>query len=181
MPKLRQFGLFDFNPATGELRREGVPVKLQAQPAQVLGLLIANAGDVVTREALRKAVWGSETFVDFDRGLNFCIAQIRSALEIQRIHLALFRRCQRTGIVLLRRFRHLRQAEDSTGPLWRSPSSCRRLPSGPSSSRLKSPRCGWPWRVSITTPQRGVRRVGWWTDRTPSSRNWQRRGRAGLR
>ena len=80
MPDRRRFGLFDFDPASGELRREGIPVKLQAQPAQVLRILIANAGELVSRETLRKAVWGTETFVDFDRGLNFCIAQIRAAL-----------------------------------------------------------------------------------------------------
>jgi DNA-binding winged helix-turn-helix (wHTH) protein/TolB-like protein len=75
-----RFGLFDFDPGSGELRREGIPIRLQAQPAQVLALLLARAGEVVTREALREAVWGSGTFVDFERGLNFCIAQIRSAL-----------------------------------------------------------------------------------------------------
>jgi DNA-binding winged helix-turn-helix (wHTH) protein/TolB-like protein len=75
-----RFGIFDFDPAAGELRREGVLVRLQAQPAQVLALLVASAGEVVTRETLRQAVWGAETFVDFDRGLNFCVAQIRSAL-----------------------------------------------------------------------------------------------------
>ena len=75
-----RFGTYDFDPETGELRREGVPVRLQAQPAQVLALLVAKAGEVVTRETLRQAVWGAETFVDFDRGLNFCVAQIRNAL-----------------------------------------------------------------------------------------------------
>ena len=55
-------------------------MRLQAQPAQVLGLLIAGNGEVVTREALRDAVWNDGTFVDFDRGLNFCISQIRTAL-----------------------------------------------------------------------------------------------------
>ena len=79
MARLR-FGLFEFDPATSELRREGALVRLQSQPAQVLALLVANAGEVVTREALREAVWGTDTFVDFDRGLNFCIAQIRGAL-----------------------------------------------------------------------------------------------------
>jgi DNA-binding winged helix-turn-helix (wHTH) protein/TolB-like protein len=79
MPRVR-FGLFDFDPASGELRREAVPVRLQAQPAQVLGVLISQAGEVVTRETLREAVWGSGTVVDFERGLNFCIAQIRAAL-----------------------------------------------------------------------------------------------------
>jgi DNA-binding winged helix-turn-helix (wHTH) protein/TolB-like protein len=76
-----RFGLFDFDPARGELRRDGEPVRLQAQPAQVLAVLLSNAGEVVTRDTLRQAVWGTETFVDFDRGLNFCIAQIRSALS----------------------------------------------------------------------------------------------------
>jgi DNA-binding winged helix-turn-helix (wHTH) protein/TolB-like protein len=75
-----RFGLFDFDPATRELRREGVPVRLQAQPGQVLAVLLEHACEVVTREQLRQAVWGTETFVDFDRGLNFCIAQIRAAL-----------------------------------------------------------------------------------------------------
>lgn len=74
-----RFGTFDFDPATGELRRDGSPVRLQSQPAQVLGLLVAHAGEVVTRDTLRRAIWGTDTFVDFDRGLNFCVAQIRAA------------------------------------------------------------------------------------------------------
>src|SRR5262249_6075210 len=52
-----------------------------SQPARVLACLIQNADRVVLREELREAIWGSETFVDFERGLNFCIAQIRSALD----------------------------------------------------------------------------------------------------
>ena len=76
-----RFGLYEFNTATRELRREGALVHLQAQPAQVLGCLIERAGEVVSRDELRATVWGSETFVDFERGLNFCISQIRSALK----------------------------------------------------------------------------------------------------
>ena len=76
-----RFGLFEFDNATCELRRERERVHLEAQPAQVLGLLLARAGEVVTREELHRAVWGSETFVDFDRGLNYCIAQIRAGLQ----------------------------------------------------------------------------------------------------
>jgi len=75
-----RFGIFDFDPDSRELRREGTPVRLQAQPAQVLAALVARAGEVVTREELRQAVWGEDTFVDFDRGLNYCVAQIRTAL-----------------------------------------------------------------------------------------------------
>lgn len=75
------FGLFEFDASTLELRREGVLVRLQSQPAQVLACLVECADQVVSRDDLRKAVWGEETFVDFERGLNFCIAQIRSALH----------------------------------------------------------------------------------------------------
>jgi len=75
-----RFGLFRFDVATRELRREDTLVHLQAQPAQVLACLIERAGEVVSREDLRTAVWGGGTFVDFDRGLNFCMTQIRSAL-----------------------------------------------------------------------------------------------------
>jgi DNA-binding winged helix-turn-helix (wHTH) protein/TolB-like protein len=75
-----QFGLFEFDRVTGVLLREGRPIKLQPQPAKVLGLLTSKAGNLVTREELRQQVWADGTFVDFERGLNFCIAQIRTAL-----------------------------------------------------------------------------------------------------
>ncbi len=80
-PERYRFGLFEFSAATRELRRDGVLVRLQSQPAQVLACLIERAGRVVSRDDLRKTLWGRDTFVDFDRGLNFCISQIRSALN----------------------------------------------------------------------------------------------------
>jgi len=75
-----RFGIFEFDFATRELRREGVLVRLQAQPAQVLAVLLEHPGECVTREMLRQTVWGAETFVDFDGSLNFCVAQVRSAV-----------------------------------------------------------------------------------------------------
>jgi DNA-binding winged helix-turn-helix (wHTH) protein/TolB-like protein len=75
-----RFGVFFFDAESGELTRDGRPIRLQPQPGQVLATLLARAGEVVTREELRRAVWPGDTFVDFDRGLNFCIAQVRSAL-----------------------------------------------------------------------------------------------------
>ena len=71
----KRFGAFEFDGATGELRRGGETVRLQAQPAQVLAILVEHAGDVVTREALRQAIWGGDTFVDFDKSLNFAIGR----------------------------------------------------------------------------------------------------------
>jgi DNA-binding winged helix-turn-helix (wHTH) protein len=75
-----QFGLFELDEASGALTREGTPVRLQPQPARVLARLVEQAGAVVTRDELRQLVWSDGTFVDFERGLNFCIAQIRAAL-----------------------------------------------------------------------------------------------------
>jgi len=76
-----RFGLFEFDAATLELRREGALIRLQSQPAQVLACLVGRADQVVSRDDLHKVVWGDETFVDFEGGLNFCISQIRSALK----------------------------------------------------------------------------------------------------
>ncbi len=75
-----RFGPFEFDPEALELRRDGAPVHLQAQPKQVLCCLVNNAGRIVSRDELRKTIWGDQTFVDFERGLNFCVSQIRSVL-----------------------------------------------------------------------------------------------------
>jgi TolB-like protein/DNA-binding winged helix-turn-helix (wHTH) protein/Tfp pilus assembly protein PilF len=77
--KLR-FGLFDFDAAAGELRRDGDFVKLPPQPARLLASLLRRAGEVVTRDELRRELWGADTFVDFERSLNFCVQQVRAAL-----------------------------------------------------------------------------------------------------
>lgn len=74
-------GIFEFDAGERELRRDGRLVRLQSQPAQVLAYLLEHVGEVVSREDLRNTIWGTETFVDFERGLNFCIAQVRSALD----------------------------------------------------------------------------------------------------
>lgn len=74
------FGVFEFDAASGELRRSGRLVALEPQPARALALLLENAGRIVTREALRAVVWGESTHVDFDRGLAYVVSQIRAAL-----------------------------------------------------------------------------------------------------
>src|SRR5574339_338332 len=74
------FGVFDIDLQTGELRKQGLRVRLQRQPFEVLALLIDRAGDVVTREELQQKLWPANTFVDFDHGLNKAINKIRLAL-----------------------------------------------------------------------------------------------------
>ena len=81
-----RFADFDFDMRTGELRRNRTSLKLQPQPAKVLALLVSRPGEIVTRQDLAQQVWGSETFVDFEQGLNFAIRQIRSALEDDAEH-----------------------------------------------------------------------------------------------
>src|SRR2546425_9642241 len=78
---LLRFGVFDVDPESGELRKAGVEINLPPQPAKVLVLLATRAGQLVSREELRQQVWGKETFVDFEHGLNSCIKQIRAALD----------------------------------------------------------------------------------------------------
>jgi DNA-binding winged helix-turn-helix (wHTH) protein/TolB-like protein len=75
-----RFGVFEFDLDSGELRRDGVVVKLAPQPTRVLRLLLEQPGELVLRDSLKAHVWGDETFVDFERGLNFCILQVRGAL-----------------------------------------------------------------------------------------------------
>ena len=75
-----RFGAFEFDPATGELRKNGRPVPLEPQPARALALLVSKADEVVTKEELKHAVWGDGTHVDFDRGLAYCLSQVRAAL-----------------------------------------------------------------------------------------------------
>jgi len=80
MARIR-FDAFEFDARTGELWRDGRRVRLQRQPSRLLELLLARPGDVVAREEIRQAIWGDETYVDFERSLNFCVAKLRSALR----------------------------------------------------------------------------------------------------
>ena len=76
-----RFGLFEVDLRAGELRKNGVKIKLQDQPLQVLVTLLRHAGDVVTREELRRELWPTDTFVDFDHSLNAAVKRLRDALD----------------------------------------------------------------------------------------------------
>jgi eukaryotic-like serine/threonine-protein kinase len=79
-PTVIRFGVFEVDSANGELRKAGIPLKIHPQPFRVLLLLTERSGEIVTREEIQCCLWGNNTFVDFDRGINFCVNQIRSAL-----------------------------------------------------------------------------------------------------
>jgi len=78
---LIRFGIFEADTRSGELHRKGFKVRLQAQPFQVLALLLERPGEVVTRKELTAGLWPDDTFVDFDRGLNKAVNKLREALR----------------------------------------------------------------------------------------------------
>jgi TolB-like protein/DNA-binding winged helix-turn-helix (wHTH) protein/Flp pilus assembly protein TadD len=80
-PLVRRFGVFEINFQSGELRKNGIRLRLSGQPFQVLEILIERAGEVVTREELHSRLWPADTFVDFDHGLNNAVAKIREVLD----------------------------------------------------------------------------------------------------
>ncbi len=76
-----RFGEFTFAPSSGELRRRGVPVPIEHQPALMLACLLARPGTLVSREELAGVIWRDGTHVKFDDGLNYCVRQVRAALR----------------------------------------------------------------------------------------------------
>lgn len=81
LPPLVRFANFEVNLRAGELRRDGSKVRLQEQPFLLLTVLLESAGEVVTREELRKRLWSEDTFVDFDHRLAVAVSKLRDALR----------------------------------------------------------------------------------------------------
>jgi len=80
-PRLIRFGAFELDLRSGELQRQGRKIRLEGQPVQVLICLLENAGELVTREELRRKLWPADTFVNFEQGLNAAVKRLRQALD----------------------------------------------------------------------------------------------------
>src|ERR1700756_5326360 len=78
--RIIRFGVFEIDLQGGELRRDGLKVRLQEQPFQILVMLIERPGEMVTRENLCRKLWPADTFVDFDHSLNAAVKRLRDAL-----------------------------------------------------------------------------------------------------
>ena len=76
-----RFGDYELDPQAGVLRKNGMRIRCQEQPLQVLAALVERPGELVTREELRRRVWSQDTFVDFDHALNTAIKKIRASLN----------------------------------------------------------------------------------------------------
>ena len=75
-----RFGAFEADETTGELRRHGLRIKLHSQPFHLLVMLLERPSELVMREEMRQRLWGEDTFVDFDHGLNSAVNKLREAL-----------------------------------------------------------------------------------------------------
>jgi DNA-binding winged helix-turn-helix (wHTH) protein len=82
LPRYR-FGVFEANADTGELRKQGIRIKLNVQPFQVLLMLLERPNEILTRDEIARALWPDGTFVDFDHGVNSAVNRIREALGDQ--------------------------------------------------------------------------------------------------
>jgi DNA-binding winged helix-turn-helix (wHTH) protein len=80
MRPLIRFGTFQLDPQAGQLLKNGRVVRLKPQPLRLLQLLISRPGELVTRDEIRDLLWGTDTFVDFEQGMNTAVRQIREAL-----------------------------------------------------------------------------------------------------
>ena len=72
-----RFGVYEVDLRSGELRKNGLKLRLSGQPFQVLALLLERPGELVTREEIQKRLWPADTFVDFDHSLNTAINKMR--------------------------------------------------------------------------------------------------------
>ncbi|HEV2102781.1 MAG TPA: winged helix-turn-helix domain-containing protein [Candidatus Acidoferrum sp.] len=79
-PRIIRFATFEVDLQTRELRKSGLKLKLQGQPFEVLAMLLERPGELVAREQLRERLWPTDTFVDFDHGVNTAINRLREAL-----------------------------------------------------------------------------------------------------
>ena len=80
-PRLIRFGVFELDRHSGELQKQGRKVRLEGQPVQILICLLENPGELVTREELHRRLWASDTFVNFEHGLNAAVKRLRQALN----------------------------------------------------------------------------------------------------
>jgi Tol biopolymer transport system component/DNA-binding winged helix-turn-helix (wHTH) protein len=86
MPARIQFGVYELDCDGLELRKHGIPIRLQEQPLLVLTALVERPGEIVTRDQLQQRIWGKDTFVDFDQSLNKAVNRLREALNDDPAH-----------------------------------------------------------------------------------------------
>ena len=78
---VHHFGVYEFDPRTGELRKQGIRIRFEGQPVAILTMLLKRPGELVPREELQKELWPADTFVDFEHSLNAAVKRLRAVLN----------------------------------------------------------------------------------------------------
>ena len=138
-----RFGIFEADFRAGELRRSGVKIRLQEQPLQVLVLLLAKPGELVTREELQSKLWPADTFVDFEHGLNAAVKRLRDALGDSADNPRFIETLARRG------YRFIAPVNDPAATLEEPAQSPQ--PDQPSQSRQGTPHSGRYWQIALAT------------------------------
>ena len=138
-PDVIHFGSYEVHLRAGELFREGRKVKLQVQPFHVLAMLLECPGEVVAREDLRKRLWPSDTFVDFDHSLNTAVKKLRHALSDDKNKPRFIETLPKRGYRFIGTFkqRPFRQNKDQSEPLTKPLLPAR--PPAPADAKSASP------------------------------------------
>lgn len=156
-----RFGTFEFDPATGELRRMGADgrstvVRLEPQPAKALALLAGKPGDIVSRDELKAAIWGDQTHVDFERGIAYAISQVRTALGDSADNPRFIETLPRRG------FRFIAGARSSEVPKFRSSEVPKSRSSEVPKSRGSGVREGRRWFFPMVAVFLLLSAAWWW-------------------
>jgi TolB-like protein/DNA-binding winged helix-turn-helix (wHTH) protein/tetratricopeptide (TPR) repeat protein len=165
-PRAYRFGPFELDPASGELRRHGLKVRLRGRPIEILVCLIEGRAGVVSREDLRARLWSSDTFVDFDHGLNSATNKLREALGDVAEHPRYIETVPRRG------YRFIGQVEVVEGWPSEPDSKPPRLADDPGAvafvpaavvtpSSVETPRARWRFWAMTATVAAAVALAGW--------------------
>jgi cholera toxin transcriptional activator len=122
-----RFGAFEADSTTGELRRQGVRVKLNAQPFQVLCMLLERPGELLTREEISRELWPDGTFVDYEHGVNSAVNRIREALRDTAGSPRFVETLARRGYRFVAPVERIVLSEDPSSPVSESPYSVSRV------------------------------------------------------
>jgi DNA-binding winged helix-turn-helix (wHTH) protein len=129
-----RFGAFEADAATGELRRQGLRVKLNAQPFQVLLLLIERQGELLTREEISRELWPDGTFVDYEHGVNSAVNRIREALGDAAASPRFIETLARRGYRFVAPVERIFPTENPSAAIVESPPPTERAPSNQTAS-----------------------------------------------
>ena len=151
---VHRFGDFEFDARTAELRRHGRKVRLREQPAQVLTLLLARPGELVTREEAQRALWPGDTFVDFEVGLNSAVKRLRDALADSAERPRFVETLPKRGYRFIAPVDAGPLDEPAAVPAPIPETAPHRLDAGRGWSRSRWPRC---WRPSVWPSRAGLR------------------------